>query len=349
MHSLQPGDRIPFCYGMTADRRFYSFEEQAGRPAVMILAHHVRPDHLHAIITNIAQYKTEFKANNTDLLILADEDVVRDPETAAPAPFRLIDCGVRFLDRCDVPEGTAAVLVTDRNLRLALRQTPGPETPAACLACLQNLPRELPAPVLILPNLLPGPLCRTLIERFEADISIDGEVASIGPDGRPQARIDHDRKRRRDLLLPPCDPLHPALQKTLLRRCAPEIARAFQTSVTHTDRILIARYDEAAGWFRRHRDNTAENVAFREFAISVNLNAEDYEGGSLQFPEYNDHPYSPPTGGGLIFSASLLHEALPVSRGSRYVLVTFFHGDAAETHRRAYVAQTSAPLLIATA
>jgi predicted 2-oxoglutarate/Fe(II)-dependent dioxygenase YbiX len=345
MHSIQAGDRIPFCYGMTADRRFYSFEEQAGRPAVMILAHQVRPNRLHAIIANFTSYNSEFTANNADFLLLADEDVVRDPEIAASAPFRLIDCGIRFLDRCGVAAGTAAVMVTDRNLRLALRQTPGPETPAACLACLQNLPRELPAPVLILPNLLPRALCRTLIERFEASISIDGEVASIGSDGRPQARVDHARKRRRDLLLSLYDPLHPVLQGTLLRRCAPEIARAFQAAVTHTDRILVARYDEAAGWFRRHRDNTADNVAFREFAISVNLNTEDYEGGYLQFPEYNDRPYSPPTGGALIFSASILHEALPVSGGNRYVLLTFFHGETAEARRRAYVAQTSAPVM----
>ena len=28
------GDRLPPCYGVSADRTFYSFEEQYGRPAV---------------------------------------------------------------------------------------------------------------------------------------------------------------------------------------------------------------------------------------------------------------------------------------------------------------------------
>jgi hypothetical protein len=45
-------------------------------------------------------------------------------------------------------------------------------------------------------------------------------------------------------------------------------------------------------------------VAFRRFAISVNLNAGGlnagaYEGGHLPFPEYNGHRYGPVTGEGL--------------------------------------------------
>ena len=60
-----------------------------------------------------------------------------------------------------------------------------------------------------------------------------------------------------------------------------------------------------------------------EFAISINLNTEDYEGGELLFPEFDDHRYSPPSGAAIIFSASLLHEAAPVTRGSRYVALSF--------------------------
>jgi hypothetical protein len=37
--------------------------------------------------------------------------------------------------------------------------------------------------------------------------------------------------------------------------------------------------------------------------------------------------------GGLIFSAGILHEATPVTVGGRYVLLTFFHSDAAEVRR----------------
>lgn len=343
------GERLPFCFGMTADRRFYSSEEQAGRPAVMIAVHHASPDEVRPVIRAFIQRSEAFAACGADVLLLASADVVRrvTDDLPAPCPVQIIDCDMHFLARCRIRSGTVA-LVVDRNLRVALRLSTGDvvDLVSACLECLAGMPREeardvlLPAPVLSLPHLLDRALCRTLIERFESGPSIDGGVAAIDAAGVPQNRVDVGKKRRRDSLISPSDPLHTILQEALLRRCAPEIARAFQVKVRHTDRILVARYDDSGGWFRRHRDNGAENVAFREFALSVNLNT-DYDGGHLLFPEYNDHRYRPPSGGGIIFSASLLHEATPVLRGRRYVLLTFLHGDAAEERRLAYLARAT--------
>ncbi len=96
---------------------------------------------------------------------------------------------------------------------------------------------------------------------------------------------------------------------------------------------MIARYDDTGGYFHRHRDNTSPHLAYRQFALSVNLNTGDYEGGALRFPEFNDVAYNPPAGAGIVFSASLLHEASPIIRGSRYVLLTFLHSAAAEARR----------------
>ena len=31
--TLRPGDKVPFCYGMSGSQGYYSFEDQAGRPA----------------------------------------------------------------------------------------------------------------------------------------------------------------------------------------------------------------------------------------------------------------------------------------------------------------------------
>ena len=120
----------------------------------------------------------------------------------------------------------------------------------------------------------------------------------------------------------------------IARRCVPEMQRAFQHEASHADRVLVARYDADAGYFRRHRDNGGAAVAFRQFALSVNLN-EQYEGGALMFPEYDDHPYRPGAGDGIVFSASLLHEATAVTRGRRYVLLTFLHDAEAEQRRLA--------------
>ncbi len=57
--------------------------------------------------------------------------------------------------------------------------------------------------------------------------------------------------------------------------------------------------------------------------MTLNLNTEDYVGGELVFPEYGPHKYRPESGGGVIFSCSLIHEALPVTSGRRFTLLTF--------------------------
>jgi predicted 2-oxoglutarate/Fe(II)-dependent dioxygenase YbiX len=354
---VQPGDRAPACCGMSIDQRFYSFEEQFGRPAVLILAGAGAVTGLRPVIDEFAACLRAFAARNVDVLLLVgDNPKILWTDALDSVPLRIIDCGT-FLPLCGVGVADAVILVLDRNLRVALRirpaeapsPTPSPSgrsrIASACLACLDEMPHEeprdarMPAPVIVLPNLLERSLCRSLIDRFESSPSTDGEVARIDAQGIVRSVIDHAKKHRRDLLISPNDDLHETLAATLLGRCAPEIAKAFQVNVSHIDRILVARYSEAGGWFHRHRDDGAANVAFRQFAISVNLNAEEYEGGHLNFPEYNDHRYSPPTGGGIIFSTSILHAAAAIKSGRRYVLLTFFHTDAAERRRQSYIAR----------
>jgi predicted 2-oxoglutarate/Fe(II)-dependent dioxygenase YbiX len=82
---------------------------------------------------------------------------------------------------------------------------------------------------------------------------------------------------------------------------------------------------EEGGYFRPHRDNLTSGAAHRQFTCSINLNAEAFEGGDLRFPEYGMRTYRPPTGGAVVFSCSLIHEATsliheatPVTRGARY-------------------------------
>ncbi|WP_428488360.1 2OG-Fe(II) oxygenase family protein [Rhodopila sp.] len=348
-HDVLPGDRPPGCYGMTTEGKFYSFEEQYGRPVILILAGADAVPKLTALFGDFAASLATFSARNADVLLVVDDNPRRLFQGDGP-PLRTVDCG-GFLDRCGVGPRDGLVLALDRNLRVALRLLLPAQQSDAIKTCLDSLDQmshdssshaAQPAPTIVLPNLLPRDVCRSLIERFENSPTIDGEVARIDADGIVRSVIDHKKKHRRDMMIAPDEELHGMLRDTLLRRCVPEIAKAFQVHVSHTDRILISRYDDKGGWFRRHRDNVAENVAFREFALSLNLNTEDYAGGHLLFPEYNDHHYRPPTGGGVIFSTAILHEAAPVVRGCRYVLLTFFHSAAAEVRRQAYTARTSA-------
>jgi predicted 2-oxoglutarate/Fe(II)-dependent dioxygenase YbiX len=344
---LLPGDKLPPCYGIGSDRSFYVSEEQYGRPAALILAGAEAIPALFPLEAAFAAAIGAFADRGADVLLMLNDN----PHWLWPGRsgvIRAIDSG-QFLDRCGVGARDSLVLVVGRNQRVALRLDPAacPDAVAACLACLDDLPREAareivqPAPLIMIPDLLSRELCRTLIERFETSPVEEGKVARVDAAGKACNVVDHAKKSRRDMLIRPDDALHEMLRNMLLGRCAPEIAKAFQVHVAHLDRILVSRYDAGAGWFRRHRDNEAENVAFRQFALSLNLNTGAYEGGHLLFPEYNDHRYSPPAGGGVLFSTGVLHEAAPVTAGRRYVLLTFLHSDAAEVRRQAYLARTT--------
>jgi predicted 2-oxoglutarate/Fe(II)-dependent dioxygenase YbiX len=144
-----------------------------------------------------------------------------------------------------------------------------------------------------------------------------------------------DFKRRRDLAIAD-EALRRDILVRLRRRLLPEIKRVFQFEATRMERYMIAAYDAAdGGYFRPHRDNESLATAHRRFAVSINLNAEEFEGGDLRFPEFGRKTYRPPTGGAVVFSCSLLHEATPVTKGTRYATLPFLFDEAGEAIRTA--------------
>ena len=90
---------------------------------------------------------------------------------------------------------------------------------------------------------------------------------------------------------------------------------------------------------RRCRRNA---TAHRRFAMTLNLNSEDYSGGELTFPEFGGATYKPATGEAAVFSCSLLHEATDVERGPRYVLLAFFYDDEGARVRAAFQRKVAA-------
>jgi predicted 2-oxoglutarate/Fe(II)-dependent dioxygenase YbiX len=121
------------------------------------------------------------------------------------------------------------------------------------------------------------------------------------------------------------------------RRVFPEIKHAFQFEVSRRESYKIACYNaEEGGYFRPHRDNTTPGTAHRRFAMTINLNVEEYVGGFLRFPEHCLHLYKPDTGSAIIFSCSLMHEATDITAGRRFALLSFFYGDKDAQARQVY-------------
>jgi len=195
----------------------------------------------------------------------------------------------------------------------------------------------LVAPVLIVPRVFEQPFCKTLIDHYHATGGTPSGVM-MEVDGQTVGVKDHT-KSRRDVLIAD-EALKTQIRARLQRRLLPEIEKAFRFRVTRLERYLVAAYDaEEGGFFQAHRDNTTGGTAHRRFACSINLNSEAFEGGDLVFPEFGSHRYRPPTGGAVVFSCSLLHEATPVTQGTRFAFLPFFYDEAAAGIRDAYLAQ----------
>lgn len=182
------------------------------------------------------------------------------------------------------------------------------------------------APVLIVPRVFEPAFCRRLIDVYHADGGgPSGVMREI--DGKTVGVLDGFKKRRDANITD--EALMSEIRARIIQRLLPEIEKAFVFKVTRMERYIVARYDaEDGGYFKPHRDNNTKGTAHRQFACSINLNAEEFEGGDLRFAEFGTRTYRPPTGGAVIFSCSLLHEATPVTRGSRFAFLPFFYDDA---------------------
>ena len=191
----------------------------------------------------------------------------------------------------------------------------------------------LHAPVLIAPRIFEPAFCRGLIDYYHEH---GGKPSGVmrERDGKTIGVLD-DFKRRQDAPIEDAA-LRTEIRSRLEQRLLPEIKRAFGFDVTRVERYIVARYAaEDGGYFRPHRDNGTPGTAHRKFACSINLNAEEFEGGGLRFPEFGPRPYKPPTGGAVVFGCGLLHEALPVTRGERFAYLPFFYDEEGERIREA--------------
>jgi predicted 2-oxoglutarate/Fe(II)-dependent dioxygenase YbiX len=190
-----------------------------------------------------------------------------------------------------------------------------------------------PAPVLSLAHVFEPELCAHLVACFEHGGGKDsGFMQDVA--GRSVEDFDGEWKRRRDFHLADSR-LIANLRTRIARRICPEIKKAFQMRPTRIERDLVARYDgETGGHFGPHRDDTGIAIAHRRFAVSINLNA-DFEGGEISFPEYSPQTFKPAPGTAVVFSASILHQVSRVTRGRRYVFLTFLFDEEAERLRQA--------------
>ncbi|WP_414472823.1 2OG-Fe(II) oxygenase [Microvirga sp. M2] len=192
---------------------------------------------------------------------------------------------------------------------------------------------EMPAPILVIPDVFEPALCRHLIGLYQTHGGEEsGFMREI--DGRTVPAHDPDHKRRKDFTITDSE-LIGQLQRRIVRRVNPEIEKVHFFTPTRMERYIVSCYAaEDGGHFRPHRDNTTKGTAHRRFAVSINLN-DDFEGGEVSFPEYGSRSYKAPLGGAVVFSAPLLHAVSKVTAGRRFAFLPFLYDEAAAKVREA--------------
>jgi peroxiredoxin/predicted 2-oxoglutarate/Fe(II)-dependent dioxygenase YbiX len=348
---LAVGEPAPWFIVPATNNPQYRFNAAAGRSIVLCFFASAGEESSQQILDEFLRYRQVFDDDRRSFF-----GVSVDPEDERLSRVRQQIPGIRFFwdfDRRVSQEYKAfdrsglyrrCTYILDERLRVfgVFSFDEEPETHVSqVLTRLWELP-ELPppvmasvqAPILVVPRVFEPQLCQTLIDYYNKNGG--GESGFMREvDGRTVPILDNNFKRRQD-----CEIEDEELRNTAMfrvhDRLTPEILKAFQFQATRIERHIVACYDSiSGGFFRAHRDNTTKGTAHRKFAVSLNLNTGEYDGGCLRFPEFGRQTYEAPPGGAVVFSCSLLHEATPVTRGRRYAYLPFLYDEAAAKIRQA--------------
>lgn len=325
-----PGDRVPNFRLPDQDgmrRSFY--HELKGKPIILLACRDPEGPVAAGLLRAAARLEPALRAEGIQVFVLSATEIARNKQVcdALGLEFPI------FMDRAGASLGAllapgveARSYLLDANQRiLTIAEDTGE---AALEGLLKNAKAQMaaigaalvlqrPAPVLILPEVLDPNFCRQLIDLWRAE----HHEGAVSTGGGNTYKLDGKRTLEHVVDKPE---LRKRISMTLARRIGPELSRVFNYSAPFIfdSHVVMSYQPQRADFFGLHRDDLREEMP-RRFAMSLNLN-DEFEGGELIFPEYSDHRYKMPAGAGAIFSVSLLHAAVPVTQGQRWVLTSFF-------------------------
>lgn len=335
-----PGEQVPGFHARNVANPRFAFDTLAGRWVMVLVPGSLRdPAKAATVAGMIGSWPEQLTVARAMLLVIGTDPEDERAGRLADGPVRRVlwddDGTARRALRAAAPDGTLREgwMLLDPTLRVFV--TWPLAAGAEAMATLAALPEPrahagvaMHAPVLIVPRVFEPAFCRQLIALYEAQGG--GESGFMRDvDGKTVGILDGRHKRRKDAVIED-EALQAQIRARISARLLPQIRKAFQFNPTRIERYIVACYDEAdRGFFAPHRDNTTRGTAHRRFAVTINLNTGEYEGGELCFPEYGPQTYVAPAGGAVVFSCSLLHEARPVTKGVRYATLPFLYDEDA--------------------
>jgi predicted 2-oxoglutarate/Fe(II)-dependent dioxygenase YbiX/peroxiredoxin len=337
---LESGDAAPWFVARCTSNAHYRFDTVGGRYVVLSFLQSARHAYTRAVVDAFLERRDVFDdltACFFGVTVDATDEAERRLGEVLPG-YRIFwdfDGAVsRAYGRLDERRYLPATVILDKRLRV-LSVVPMQPSVAAedhvadVVRIIERAEEpETHAPVLVVPRIFEPAFCERLIDYYR-DSNPQPSGFMQERDGRTVVVANSAFKRRRDCSVED-ETLRLACRERLVERLKPQVFRAFQFLATYAERYIVSCYDaNEGGFFRPHRDNTTKGTAHRRFAVTINLNTGEYDGGCLRFPEFGSRTYEAPLGGAVVFSCSLMHVATPVTRGSRYAFLPFLYDDAA--------------------
>jgi peroxiredoxin/predicted 2-oxoglutarate/Fe(II)-dependent dioxygenase YbiX len=348
------GDILPPFVGPDVDGTLVNLDSDAlaGRPRLLVLLPDANAPATLAALANLSAWAERLAGLDVRVFVIAPlephQAKVWDAAQNLPFPV-LCDPGRAVFKRLAPPTsqsgGPVIVSLLLRPNRHVMAVLAGETEDHGDVACahVETLASEREhrlvsggtAPVLFVPDVFSAEDCQRLMTIFalEGHDYVEPGHGSQGRSTDYKMRIpDYGRNDRVDHWVIKAETTK-LIADRLFSRVAPVVRQAFHYQLTRHERFRIGRYqalDSAPGIIgaaHGHRDNTEKQVAHRRFACSVALNADAHDGGGLVFPEFSGAEYAPRTGEALVFSSSLLHQVMPVTRGTRFVLLSFLFGE----------------------
>ncbi|HKF73983.1 MAG TPA: redoxin domain-containing protein [Stellaceae bacterium] len=337
---LAAGDIAPPCALSTPDGRTIDLrgDAVAGHPQVIAFWPRFDANAVKASMASLTAALRAIEGEGARVVAVSLANARAASEAGSPVPVLLDRDGKVFAAfGAGTRDQPTTIVLRQNNHVYAVIKSDASGQAGAALSAVQALLAERKAaslvphpPILVVPDVLSPEDCRRLIQVYETR----GNVFVEPGHGDDQMTTDYKmripeygRADRIDHWIVDRDTAS-FIDGRLGSRLFPEIRKAFQYPVTRRERMRIGCYTGSRGGeVHGHRDDSEVIAAHRRFAMSINLNSEAFEGGALRFMEYGDQQYRPATGAAIVFSSSILHEALEVRSGRRFVLLAFLFGE----------------------
>lgn len=150
--------------------------------------------------------------------------------------------------------------------------------------------------------------------------------------GKVGTYVNPKQKMRKDLFFNSM-PILSTIDNYIYDKLYTEIKETFDVDIIFREVWKVGYYDsDDGGFYNLHTDDARETKYRKVSMVCALSDPSDYEGGLLHFPALKKE-FKLNKGSIIVFESKLMHGVTPITKGRRYVLVSFFFNNQGRTIR----------------